>query len=54
MGLATHEDHVRDEEDGQEDVFHRQIPKRKCPIFKPPILMQFQVTADSNHTFYGE
>ena len=44
---------MRYEENEQEDEFHIRIPRRKHHISKPPVLIQFQVTADAID-FFGK
>src|SRR5438874_313182 len=47
MRLTTHYHHTRYEENGSEGKFSLRMPRRKSSIFKPPVLIQFQVTADT-------
>src|SRR2546422_9886628 len=47
MRLTTHYHHTRYEENGSEGKFSLRMPRRKSSVFKPPVLIQFQVTADS-------
>src|SRR6266571_6732456 len=46
MRLTTHYHHTRYEENGSEGKFSLRMPRRKSSVFKPPVLIQFQVTAD--------
>jgi hypothetical protein len=46
MGIITYSQHVRYEVSKKEDGFLIRIPRRKYSIFKPPVLIQFQDTAD--------
>ena len=46
MRRTTHYHHTRYEENGSEGKFSLGMPRRKSSIFKPPVLIQFQVTAD--------
>src|SRR5207237_3467945 len=47
MRLTTHYHHTRYEENGSEGKFSLRMPRRKSSVFKPPVLIQFQVTADT-------
>src|SRR5882672_5058316 len=47
MRLTTHYHHTRYEENGSEGKFSLRMPRRKSSLFKPPVLIQFQVTADT-------
>src|SRR5712691_9479735 len=51
MRLTTHYHHTRYEENGSEGKISLRMPRRKSSIFKPPGLIQFQVTADTHR--YG-
>src|SRR5712671_414523 len=46
MRLTTHYHHTRYEKNGSEGKFSLRMPRRKSSVFKPPILIQFQITAD--------
>src|SRR5437773_6637068 len=46
MRLTTHYHHTRYEENGSEGKFALRMPRRKSSVFKAPVLIQFQVTAD--------
>src|SRR6266850_4422406 len=48
MRLTTHYHHTRYEENGSEGKFSLRMPRRNSSIFKPPVLIQFQVTADTD------
>ena len=50
MRLTTHSHHTRYEENGSEGKFSLRMPRRKSSVFKPPVLIQFQVTADNGYT----
>src|SRR5437867_2171534 len=47
MRLTTHSHHTRYEENGSEGKFSLRMPRRQSSIFKPPVLIQFQVAADN-------
>src|SRR5881409_2225153 len=48
MRLTTHYHHTRYEENGSEGKFSLRMPRRKSSVFKLPVLIQFQVTADTS------
>ncbi len=47
MGIVTYFNHVRYEVSKKEDGILIRIPGRQYSIFKPPVLIQFQVVADN-------
>ena len=47
MRLTTPYHHTRYEEHGSEDKFSLRMPRRKSSLFKSPVLIQFQVIADT-------
>src|SRR5712691_4800580 len=47
MRLTTPYHHTRYEENGSEGRFSLRMPRRKSSIFKSPVLIRFQVTADT-------